>query len=100
MSKASKTRASDKRSKEKRNRKLQQQALYEGFKARGINSIKKGTRNSAGTVLRTKRHSVGNCGNYGCERDFPELARPRLNDSNDPRVRFRTHAQQKKDGLF
>ncbi len=102
MSKASKTAASARRAGLKRAHKAQQKALYEGFKARGANTKKKGSRNSAGTGLRTKRHMIGNCGNVGCSRQscYPHLAKQKMNNSNDPRVRFRTTEQQRTDGLF
>jgi hypothetical protein len=102
MSKSSKTAASNKRASLKRSQKAQQKALYEGFKARGANTKKKGSRNAAGTTTRTKRHLIGNCGNVGCSRAscYPQLAKQKMNDSNDPRVRFRTTEQQRKDGLF
>ncbi len=99
MSKAAKTRAADQRKKLKRSKKLAQQALYEGFKSRGANQKKKG--GSGGNIrsLRTTKHSIGFCGNFGCEKCFPDLAAPRMNDSNDPRVRFRTIDELKSDPL-
>jgi hypothetical protein len=100
MGKAAKTRRSEQRKKEKRSRKLQQQALYEGYRARGTNQKdkRKSNRGVAGGV-KTTRHAVA-CGNHGCSRAtcHPELAAPKMNDSNDPRVRFKTTEDLRKAG--
>jgi hypothetical protein len=80
MGKAAKTRKADYRKKEKHKRKEQQRALYESYKAAGTN--KKSKRNiTKKRVVKSSKHSTGNCGNVGCERSscFPELARPRMN---------------------
>lgn len=96
MGKAAKTRRAEQRSKEKRTRKARQQALYESYKAAGSNKKSKRNTLSArrnGGILTTK-HSVVNCGNVGCCRCYPDLSAPRMNNSNDSRVRFKTHDQQ------
>lgn len=98
MGKAAKTRRSEQRKKEKRSRKMQQQALYQSFTTAGTN--KKTKRNATGQTIKVNKHQIANCGNQGCERCFPHLALQRMSDSTDPRVRFRTTAQQKADGLF
>lgn len=94
MSKKSKTRRAEFRKKIKASRKAQARAQYEAWKRDGSN--KKSKRNTLaskrGRQVKTKRHLGGNCGNVGCSREscFPDLAAPKMNDSNDPRVRFRT----------
>lgn len=96
MGKAAKTRRSEQRKSAKRAAKSQQQAKYDAFVKSGSNKKKKGGGAGNGSISTTK-HLVA-CGNHGCERQScnPGLARPRMNDSNDPRVRFRTISDMKK----
>ena len=61
----------DKRAKEKQSRKAAQRALYESYKDQGITkNSKRFKRNSKKqkSILSTKIHPVGSCGNVGCRR--------------------------------
>lgn len=90
------------RQKMKKARKETEKARYASYRDAGTNKKSKRDRLKSAREkgVKTVRHAVLNCGNQGCERCAPDLARPRMNDSNDPRVRFRTREQQKKDGVF
>lgn len=88
MGKAAKTRRSEARKGVKRARKAAEQARYESYKKAGSNRKKK-RETAAGGVAKAK-HAMTFCGNQGCQRCHPSLALQRMNDSNDPRVRFRT----------
>ena len=100
MGKAAKSARSEERKRQKRAEKARKQALYMSYAAAGKSKRKTSGRRLNG--IKTKRHEVSNCGNNGCSRItcFPHLAAPKMNDSSDPRVRFRTTSQQKADGLF
>jgi hypothetical protein len=96
MGKAAKTRRSEQRKGQKRAAKAQKQALYQSYQKSGSNKKKKG--NSAGNGgVSTSKHVIAFCGNHGCGNCMPHLAAPKMNDSNDPRVRFRTIADMKKE---
>lgn len=92
MSKAAKTRAVEFRKKAKRSEKERQRALYESYKKAGSNRKSKIKKKGGRKTIRATRHAITKCGNVGCGRPscFPHLAHQRMNDSNDPRVRFRT----------
>lgn len=69
MSKVSKTKAKKKRHDQKRARKAAQQALYESYKAQGINTKSKRSRKSFKSKAKgvsTISHPYGKCGNNGC----------------------------------
>lgn len=75
MSKASKTRRSVERAKQKRSRKIAQQALYESYKAQGINtkSKRKSLSDKRKRQVRNVRHATGPCNNVGCLKCQPHL---------------------------
>jgi hypothetical protein len=59
----------DKRAKEKQSRKAAQRALYESYKDQGITkNSKRFKRNSKKqkSIVSTKSHPTGSCGNVGC----------------------------------
>lgn len=72
MSKACKTRNSQKRRDEKRKRKAANTAKFASYIGTSANKKKKG-----GVNVRSKipghPHTSGHCGNIGCSRCFPEM---------------------------
>lgn len=95
MGKAAKTRRSEQRKSQKRALRTQTQALYESMRKSGSNKKNKsGTAGNSGAS--SAKHTMNFCGNQGCARCFSFLAAPKMNDSNDRRVRFRTIEDMKK----
>jgi hypothetical protein len=90
MGKAAKTRAAEFRKKAKRSEKERQRALYESYKKAGSNRKSKIKKKGGRKTVKATRHAATKCGNVGCNACFPHLAHQRMNDSNDPRVRFCT----------
>ncbi len=69
MSKKSKSESKERRKRDKRQRKAAQQAKYEAFKERGVNTkSKRQTNKSKRTGVRSERHKSGPCGNAGCKK--------------------------------
>ena len=73
MSKKSKSEAKLRRRAKKRARKAAEQALYEQRKREGINKKSKRSKLNAKRRRRVRltRHSLGPCGNVGCEKCHP-----------------------------
>lgn len=90
---SNKSRAKNKlRRKAERNKlKAARRALYASYAASGNNSKRSKIKAGKARKVRLSRHRLGRCGNVGCERCFPENARPRMNAPH-PRIGLRVAA--------
>jgi hypothetical protein len=96
MGAAAKARKADHRKKQKQMRKAQERALYSSRALAGSNSKRGKIKQKKASKFRPQRHVATFCGNPGCQRCFPDLAAPKMNDSSDSRVRAKTAEQQKR----
>jgi hypothetical protein len=96
MGAKAKARKADHRKKQKQMRKAAERATYASRALAGSNSKRGKLKAKRATKFRPVRHVATSCGNPGCSRAgcSPDLAAPKFNDSNDPRVRFKTAEQQ------
>ena len=96
MGKKAKAKKADFRKRQKQMRKAAEKARYASYISSGTNSKRNKIKQKKATKFRPVKHRATNCGNVGCSRStcFPDLAMQKMNDSTDPRARFKTAKQQ------